>query len=110
VDATRHFSKRNTAWGPPAIARELLDLFPGLQRIRVVRSWARPTPFAADEAPLIGPVPGWDNLYLALYFHLSLTTLPAVSPLIAADLLGHSHEPALTPFSPARFEMAAGAS
>lgn len=110
VDSTRRFSKRNTAWGPPAIARELLDLFPGLKRVRVVRSWARPTPFAADEAPLIGPVPGWDNLYLALYFHLSLTTLPAVSPLVAAAVLGRPHQPALTPFSPARFEKVAGAS
>ncbi len=109
VDATRTFARKNTAWGPVAIARELLALFPGLSQVRVVRSWARPTPFSADEAPLIGPAPGRDNLYLALYFHLSLTTLPAVSALIAAELLGQSSEPSLAPFSPARFGILEGA-
>jgi glycine/D-amino acid oxidase-like deaminating enzyme len=103
VDAHVHFQRRNTAWGPAGIAADLLKLFPALARVRVVRSWARPTPFAADEQPLIGPLPAWDNLYAALYFHLSLTTLPVVSALIAAEVLGQPVEPALTPFAPARF-------
>lgn len=103
VDAHRQFQRRNTAWGPAGMADDLLKLFPGLGRVRIVRSWARPTPFAVDEEPLIGYAPELHNLYLALYFHLSLTTLPAVSPLIAADVLGLPYEPSLAPFSPARF-------
>jgi glycine/D-amino acid oxidase-like deaminating enzyme len=103
VDAHRQFQRRNTAWGPAGMVDDLLKLFPTLERVRIVRSWARPTPFSIDEEPLIGFAPGWDNLYLSLYFHLTLTTLPAVSALIAADVLGLPGELSLEPFSPTRF-------
>ncbi|HMQ55075.1 MAG TPA: FAD-dependent oxidoreductase [Anaerolineae bacterium] len=102
VHQSQKIHRRNSAWGLPAMARELLQLFPGLTAVRVIRSWAAPSPFLPDEQPAIGWLPGPGNLFVATCFHLTITTIPVLSELMAGMILG---EPAaaLAEFNPARF-------
>lgn len=104
VEMTPAIHRRNSEWGSPAIARDILALFPRLARARIVRAWAAPSPFLPDEQPAIGWLPGLDNLFVATCFHLTITTIPVLSEWIAGLVLGETGAPALAAFSPGRFE------
>ena len=109
VEMTETIHRANSAWGMPGMARDLLELFPWLSQVRIVRSWAAPSPFLPDEQPAIGWMPGLDNLFVATCFHLTITTVPVISEMIAEMVLGIRVEPSLEEFSPARFESTAPA-
>ena len=104
VEMTETIHRTNSAWGMPGMARDLLELFPSLGGVRIVRSWAAPSPCLPDEQPAIGWVPGLDNLFVATCFHLTITTVPVISKMIAGMVLSESVEPSLDEFSPERFK------
>lgn len=104
VEMTPNIHRGNSYWGAPAIARDLLALFPALSGARIVRAWAAPSPFLPDEQPAIGPLPDFDNLFVATCFHLTITTIPVLSRMIAKMLVGESTTPWPPEFNPARFE------
>ena len=103
VEMSPQIHRANSHWGPPAIAHDLLALIPALAGVRIVRSWAAPSPFLPDEHPAIGRVPGMENLFVATCFHLTVTTIPVISDLVAAQVLGDAVDSTLDEFSPARF-------
>jgi glycine/D-amino acid oxidase-like deaminating enzyme len=103
VEMSQILHRANSSWGPPGIARDILGLFPDLSNVRVVRSWAAPSPFLPDEQPAIGWIPGFDNLFVGTCFHLTVTTIPIISEIIAGAILEQSEVPILEDFSPARF-------
>lgn len=103
VEMVPEIHRRSTAWGAPGIARDLLQLFPKLAGVRIMRSWAAPSPFLPDEHPAIGWLPGRENLFVATCFHLTITTIPVLSDLIAGMILGEQVRPSLEEFSPGRF-------
>jgi glycine/D-amino acid oxidase-like deaminating enzyme len=100
---SRSIHRRNSAWGIPGIARDLLALFPRLANTRITRAWAAPSPFLPDEHPAIGWVPGVANLFAATCFHLTITTIPVLSEMIATALLDDTPPPLPPEFNPARF-------
>jgi glycine/D-amino acid oxidase-like deaminating enzyme len=103
VEMTATIHRRNSHWGIPAITRDLLGLFPSLAGARITRSWAAPSPFLPDEHPAIGWLPGFENLFVATCFHLTITTIPVLSEMIARLVLGQTVTPSLAQFNPARF-------
>ena len=104
VEMTPVIHRANSAWGIPGIARDLMALFPALANVRIVRSWAAPSPFLPDEQPAIGWMPGRTNLFVATCFHLTITTIPVLSDLMAGMILGDPPPPQLAEFNPARFQ------
>jgi sarcosine oxidase subunit beta len=104
VEMTERIHRANSAWGIPAIARDLLALFRALADVRMVRAWASPSPFLPDEQPAIGWVPGLENCFVATCFHNTITTIPILSELIAETVLGGQPEIDMSPFNPARFQ------
>lgn len=103
VAKTATIHRRNSDWGLPAMARDLLPLFPALADVRLLRAWAVASPFLPDEQPAIGWLPGLDNCFVAACFHLTITTLPVLSDAIAAVMVGELPAIDLAEFSPARF-------
>ena len=103
VEMLPRIHRSNSGWGMPGIARDFLSLFPSLSNVRVLRAWAAPSPFLPDEHPAIGWVPGLENLFVATCFHLTITTIPVMSELVADMILGQSMPSILEKFSPARF-------
>ncbi len=99
-----HFRKKNvSAWGVTALSKTLIDLYPFMAKVRIVRAWGRPTSFTPDEEPLIGFLPQMDNLFVAGSLVETITAVPVISEWIAAMLLGKELPHSLEQFSPARF-------
>jgi D-amino-acid dehydrogenase len=68
-----------------------------------VRVGLRPT--SADDSPLLGPLPGIDNVFVATGHGASGLLLGPVSGKLVADLIvGAPATLDLAPFSPARFQ------
>jgi sarcosine oxidase subunit beta len=98
--------RNSTAWGLTAIVKALVSIFPDLGNIRIVRSWAAPSPFLPDYQPSIGWMPGIDNLYVAAGFHLAIPTIPVLAEAIIRSLLQEGDEgqkSILRAYSPERF-------
>lgn len=68
-----------------------------------VQAWAGLRPATPDGLPLIGALPGLDNIYLATgHGMLGVTLAPATANLLAPLVLEGRAAPELTPFDPAR--------
>jgi glycine/D-amino acid oxidase-like deaminating enzyme len=103
VSQTQLRRKNVSAWGLTALSKTLLDLYPFMAKVRVVRTWGRPTSFTPDEEPLIGFLPQVDNLFVAGSLVETITAVPVISEWIAAMILGKDLPHSLEQFSPARF-------
>lgn len=103
VTMTDKLHKGLSAWGITKMCKELVTLFPRLAGVRVVRTWGRPTSFTPDEEPLIGWVPGIDNLFVATSLVITITTVPLLSEWMAMMLDGKSPPVSMDEYSPARF-------
>jgi glycine/D-amino acid oxidase-like deaminating enzyme len=103
VTRTEELHSRVSAWGITALAGELVQLFPFLSKVRVVRSWGRPTSFTPDEEPLIGWVPQLDNLFVATSLVETITTVPLLSEWMAMMIRGQTPPFSMDAYSPARF-------
>jgi D-amino-acid dehydrogenase len=63
-------------------------------------------PTSLDDSPLLGPLPGIDNVFVATGHGANGLLLGPVSGALVADLvLGREPELDLKPFSPARFQI-----
>jgi len=105
VTKTDRLSKNVTAWGITSISKELVQLYPFLEKTRVVRSWGRPTSFTPDEEPLIGWVPGVDNLFVGTSLVITITTVPILSEWMAMMIQGLTPPVSMQEYSPARFAL-----
>lgn len=103
VTKTDRISKGVSAWGVTSISKELVRLYPFLEKVRVVRTWGRPTSFTPDEEPLIGWVPERDNLFVATSLVITITTVPLLSEWMALMIQGRTPPVSLEEYSPARF-------
>jgi D-amino-acid dehydrogenase len=112
VGATREtgsgFQPSTTAAGVCEVLSEALRVAPGLAAadIRDIRVGLRP--YSADTMPVLGPVPGLRNIYLATGHGPTGLTLGPFSGKVVADLiLGRQPSADISPFYVTRF--AAGA-
>jgi glycine/D-amino acid oxidase-like deaminating enzyme len=103
VTRTEELHQRVSAWGITELARTLLGLYPSLGRVRVMRSWGRPTSYTPDEEPLIGWLPPLENLFVATSLEETLTTVPLLSEWMAKMFVGQTLPLPLEPYSPGRF-------
>jgi len=106
VTMTDKLHKGVSAWGATSISKELIQLYPFLEKVRVVRCWGRPTSFTPDEEPLIGWVLGLDNLFVATSLVITITTVPLLSEWMAMMLQGLTPPVSLAEYSPGRFQTA----
>ena len=98
------FSDDVTAGGVNEIMREALRVMPGLASATLgeIRVGLRPT--SPDDSPLLGALPGIDNVFVATGHGASGLLLGPVSGKLVADVVqGKEPELDLAPFSPARF-------
>ena len=106
VTMTDRLHKGVSAWGATSISKELIQLYPFLEKARIVRCWGRPTSFTPDEEPLIGWVPGLDNLFVGTSLVITITTVPLLSEWMAMMLQGLTPPVSLAEYSPTRFQTA----
>ncbi len=98
------FDRQATPEGQSAIVEGTLRLSPRARDAVVEESRACLRPYSADEHPIIGPAPGWENLYIAAgHGPEGILHGPAtgkyLAQLIATGRSGYD----LSPFSPGRW-------
>ena len=106
IQPMKEIDRTSSAWGMPAINQQMMNFFPNLNKIRIVRTWSAPSLFSEDYQPIVGWLPQFDNLYIASAFHLAIPTIPLFSEKIANQILEQnlvSSTEFLQPFSPTRF-------
>jgi glycine oxidase len=88
------------------IMQRAVDVFPAVEEARVVQQLAGYRPLAADRLPLVGPVPGWEGVYLATGHGTKGIHLAPATGRIVADLITRGAtdlDVPLEPFLPSRF-------
>ncbi|HEV3263231.1 MAG TPA: glycine oxidase ThiO [Gemmataceae bacterium] len=93
------FDKRTTAGAIGGLLEFALSLVPGLVGAHVERCWAGLRPGSPDGLPFLGPVPGFDNLFLAAgHYRAGIQLSPATGLVLKELLLGQELTVALDPF------------
>lgn len=107
IGSSRELSGFDRAVDPAVasvVAARALRFIPSLSHLRVVRAYAGLRPFSADHRPMIGPLPGGDNVFVATgHEGAGISLAPATGELIAAMVRGEPPSEAASSFSPARF-------
>lgn len=109
IGSSRQFDTTDLAVERPVLARMLArarDYLPALGDCNVIRTWTGLRATTPDGAPIIGPHPWRENVWLAVgHEGLGVTTAPATAQLLAAQLLGQTPPLALEPYRAARFDL-----
>ncbi|MGW0769038.1 NAD(P)/FAD-dependent oxidoreductase [Streptomyces sp. NPDC002676] len=88
-----------------ALAAGAIGLFPFLERVRALRTYAGFRPYLPDHLPAIGPDPRVPGLFHACgHEGAGIGLATGTGQLIAGALTGKTPELDLTPFRPERFE------
>ena len=99
---TRALSRSATRSALPAVATEARRWLPGLRRAAVIRAWAIPVAYTADNRPLLGAVEGVGGLLVATALKSTIILTPLVGELVTGIVTGAPQDPRLTEFSPSR--------
>lgn len=94
------FDRRTTAGGIGGLIDFALSLVPALSSASIERTWAGLRPGSIDGLPYLGPVPGFDNLFVAAGHHRNgLQMSPGTAHLMRQLLNDERPEIALEPYS-----------
>jgi glycine oxidase len=98
------FRPRTTRAGLAGVRRAAVAMLPVLRRMEVASSWAALRPGTPDGLPIIGPLPGWENVFVAAgHFRNGILLGPITGKLIAGLITEGRTQMSLAPFSAARF-------
>jgi D-amino-acid dehydrogenase len=104
------FDARPTAAGMRQLFGEMLRLAPGLGDATFVEIRAGLRPVSADDFPVLGRLPGWENAYVCTGHGANGLLLgPYSARLVASVVLGEQPPLDLTRFAPERFAAEASA-
>jgi glycine/D-amino acid oxidase-like deaminating enzyme len=87
--------------------RHALSVIPGLASVAVARSWSGLEGATADELPLMGPLPGHDDVFVLGCVRGGFVLGPRLAPLMADVILGRTEAPPAA-YDPRRFQIRAG--
>lgn len=105
-----HFKRNTDDAFVEEVAEKVSRRIPGMESASYMRGWSGIFTISADLHPLLGPVPGYENLYAIFGCNgTGFKTAPAVGKALAEQITGVSEpEISITSFRPARyFEQAA---
>jgi D-amino-acid dehydrogenase len=89
MEAAEGFDDRPTAHGVHQLLRECLRTAPGLSAATVVETRVGSRPATPDDRPILGPVPGWTNAFVATgHGAEGLLLGPYSALLVARTILG----------------------
>ncbi|MGZ6964253.1 MAG: NAD(P)/FAD-dependent oxidoreductase [Acidimicrobiia bacterium] len=104
VEPDAGFDARPTAAGMRQLFSEMLRLAPGLAEATFVEIRAGLRPVSADDAPVLGRLPGWANAFVCTGHGANGLLLGPYSARLVAELIsGRTPSMDITPFGPDRF-------
>jgi glycine oxidase len=97
------FRKRTTTRALAGLRAMAARLVPALRHAEVASSWAGLRPGSPDGMPVIGRMPGWENVYVATgHFRNGILLAPVTGKLVTQLLLESGTEMPLEAFGPER--------
>lgn len=101
------FDSATTKAGEAALLASARSLAPSLGAIPVESLWAGLRPASGDGLPILGPLPGWENAFIATgHFRNGILLAPITADWMSRVILGGAPEPALKPFGAERWAAA----
>lgn len=98
------FRNTTSARGIAGLKRMAASLVPALRSASVAETWAGLRPGSPDGMPVIGRMPGRDNVYVATgHFRNGILLAPITGALVCEMVLSGKADRRLRPFSPERF-------
>jgi glycine oxidase len=98
------FRRRVTRKGLHWLRRVIRSLVPALAYSEIASTWAALRPGNPDGLPILGALPGWENVSVATgHFRNGILLAPITGQLMAQHILEDKTKTDLTPFSPNRF-------
>lgn len=94
---------RTTLEGLRDACQKFVRAFPVLAGVRVIRQWAGIVDVSPDLAPILGPAPGLDGLWLHCGWTYGFMGAPGASALLAEAITTGETSAVLRPFAPQRF-------
>lgn len=99
------FHPQVTSAGIAQLTTDMIALIPAFSHIPIERAWAGLRPKTSDSRPIIGGVPGWENVSIATGHGGFGMLLSLITGVTIADFILTNREPEIIhPFSLARFE------
>ena len=99
------YRKHTTSAGLRGLRAGASAVVPALADAKERRSWAGLRPGAPDDMPIMGPLPGWSNVWVSTgHFRNGILLAPISGQLMAKSILAGKAEPLLAELSPTRFE------
>ncbi len=107
VGATKEetgFTARVTEEGMTWLSATAQRLVPGLANSQVERAWAGLRPHTPDHRPILGPLPGWENVVVAVGHNSVGVLLSSITGQMMTEVIVRGQTPALIrPFTIERF-------
>jgi glycine oxidase len=98
------YRKHNTKSALASLRRGAIGLIPTLSSATQRRAWAGLRPGSVDGLPIMGLLPGWQNVWVNTgHFRNGILLAPAAGEVIARSVLKGVPDEALAPFRPDRF-------
>ena len=104
--AGEEFDRQPTESARLELLQRAIDVLPDLERAELVQQLAGSRPLSPDSKPIIGPVPGWEGVFLATGHTTKGIHLGPVTGRIITDYIRHGSTAAvsdMTEFLPDRF-------
>jgi glycine oxidase len=98
------FRKHTTRAAIASLHRGAGELIPGLRTATRRRAWAGLRPGSPDGMPIMGRLPGWQNVWVSTgHFRNGILLAPVSGLLVAKSIAADKPDPQLVTFDPARF-------
>ena len=98
------YDRRPTLGGVAYLSQAAVNLVPELSRAPFASAWGGLRPGTPDGRPILGPVKGWEGLFLATgHYRNGVLLSAATGESIAALALGEAPSVDVSPFSQERF-------
>jgi glycine oxidase len=105
------FRKEVTLSGLEELVHACRRVVPGIMAQPLSRTWAGLRPGSPDGLPLVGPVPGWDGIFLAVgHYRNGILLGPMTGRLAKQWLVDRFSSPHLDLLRPERFPLHPGSS
>lgn len=97
------FEKKVTRAGVDFVWNNSVEIAPSLERLDIQDKWSGLRPFAADALPVLGKVPGAENLFVATaHFRNGILLAPKTAEVMAENILSGQESLFIQTFNAAR--------
>jgi glycine oxidase len=104
------FDKSVTAEGVESLRSAGAEIIPRLRDLEIAERWAGLRPFAADGLPVLGDIPGYENIFVATaHFRNGILLAPKTAKIICDRIMSNEPSNYLDLYGLGRFSPAADA-